>query len=255
ALALRYPIAAGQQVALGDVRVRGQRPPADGATRPYSNRNAVVLQVGDLAKNAESRTLIQYLQGRVAGVAVSGNSINIRQSSTLQDQSTGGFGLVQPLFLIDGAIVPADVFTSFPLREVETIDVLNQNAAAMFGSQGYGGVIAAYTRQAGPSYAVDPQAQFAAARAGVLSAQIPGYYRAREFYAPRYEAPATRPDPRYTTLYWAPTVRTDASGQAQLSFFTADAGGTFQIVAERLSAQGTPLRGCAVLVVQGDPGK
>ncbi|TPG67002.1 MG2 domain-containing protein [Hymenobacter nivis] len=255
ALALRAPIAAGQPVALDAVRVRGQRAPADGAARPYSNRNAVVLRVGDLARNAESRTLIQYLQGRVAGVAVSGQSINIRQSATLQDQSTGGFGLVQPLFLIDGAIVPADFFASYPLRDVETIDVLNQSAAAMFGSQAYGGVIAAYTRQAAPPLDADPQVQFAAARAGVLSAQVPGYYRAREFYAPRYEAPSAQPDPRYTTLYWAPAVRTDASGQAQLSFFTADASGPFQIVAEGLSAQGTPMRGSAVLVVQGAPGK
>ena len=85
--------------------------------------------------------------------------------------------------------------------------------------------------------------------------KVPGYYQAREFYAPRYEATSALPDPRYTTLYWLPEVQTDATGQAQLTFFTSDAGGTFQAVAEGLSLQGTPLRGSATLLVKAQPAK
>jgi hypothetical protein len=83
--------------------------------------------------------------------------------------------------------------------------------------------------------------------------QVPGYYRAREFYAPRYETAAAstaQPDPRFTTLYWAPMVQTDATGQAQLSFYTSDAVGRFSITGEGLSTRGLPLSGRAELVVQ-----
>jgi hypothetical protein len=248
ALTQRYHLGAGTTVALGTVRVRGQRPAADTHTRPYSAANAVVLQVPDAARTGDSRSVLQYLQGRVAGVVVSGTKINIRQAASLQNQTTGGFGFVEPLYLIDGAIVPAETFIAYPVREIETIDVLNQSAAGLFGIQGYGGVIALHSRSS--STLPDGQAGFGVARPGTLSLQVPGYYRAREFYAPRYDAPTPPPDPRYTTLYWAPEVRTDASGQAQLSFYTSDATGEFQAVAEGLSPQGTALRGTTILSVQ-----
>ena len=123
--------------------------------------------------------------------------------------------------------------------------------------QAYGGIVAAYSRQGGtPAGAATPD-NLAATRPGGKAVKVPSYYRAREFYAPRYDAsaPSSLPDSRTATLYWAPEIRTDAAGQAQLSFYTSDAGGTFQAVAEGLSPQGTPLHGSAVLSVKGAPAK
>ena len=116
-------------------------------------------------------------------------------------------------------------------------------------------MIAAYSRQGKTGPEKDPKAPFLGARGGLVSFQQPGYYRAREFYAPRYEAaaPAQGPDPRFSTLYWVPEVRTDARGQAQLSFFAADAGGTFQAVSEEITAQGIPMRGTATIVIRKIP--
>ncbi|MDQ2772667.1 MAG: MG2 domain-containing protein [Bacteroidota bacterium] len=240
-------------IALSEVKVRGTRTkPDNGIARPYSLGNAKVLQVGELAKNADSRTVVQYLQGRLAGVTVTGGHVNIRNASTMQDQSAGGFALMDALYLIDGNIVTASDFAAFPISETESIDVLTQNAAGLFGIQGAGGVIAVHSRKTGLAYEPTPEDVFAAARAGVLSMQVPGYYRAREFYAPRYEtaAPTALADPRFTTLYWAPMVQTDATGQAQLSFYTSDASGRFSITGEGLSTRGQPLSGSAELVVQ-----
>lgn len=241
-------------IALKNVQVRGSQPGLavpDDAVRPYSVGNATVLQVGDLARTGDSRTVMQYLQGRIAGVTVSREHANIRNAATMQDQNTGTFGLVEPLYVIDGNIVPHAVFVAYPIREVQSIDVLKQSAAAIFGTQGYGGVIAVHSRTTGILPTPKPEDIFAAARTGVLSMQVPGYYRAREFYAPRYDAgqPAAAPDPRHTTLYWAPMVQTDASGQAHLSFYTSHAVGGFSAVAEGLSAQGLPLRGGTGFVV------
>ena len=241
-------------IMLGNVKVRGIRTKADdGIARPYSLGNAKVLQVGELAKNGNNQTVAGYLQGRLAGVMVSGGHVNIRNIASLQDQSTGGFTLKDALYLIDGNIVTASEFAEFPISDTQSIDVLTQNAAGMFGTQGAGGVVAIHSRKTGLVYATNPKDVFAAARTGVLSMQVPGYYRAREFYAPRYEtaAASTAPsDPRFTTLYWAPMVQTDATGQAQLSFYTSDAVGRFSITGEGLSTRGLPLSGSAELVVQ-----
>jgi len=52
----------------------------------------------------------------------------------------------------------------------------------------------------------------------------------REFYIPAYDQPEIRqrttPDFR-TTIYWNPVVRTNSSGEAEVSFFTADYTATF----------------------------
>jgi hypothetical protein len=245
-------------ILLSSVNVRGQptTAPTDGNARPYSTSNAVVLHVGELGKRGDSRTLLQYLQGRVSGVTVWNKNINIRQAGSIQDQGAvenkdpNAFKLREPLYLIDGAIVSADYFISYPIRDIETIDILKQSASTLFGTQGAAGVIAAYTRHSLTVDEPDPRAAFAA-RTGTLSLPVPGYYRAREFYAPRYPAaPTAPPDPRYTTLYWAPEVATDTNGQAQLSFFTSDATGTFQVVVEGIGVAGTALRGTTTLAVK-----
>ena len=240
-------------IMLSDVKVRGTRLKTDdGIVRPYSVGNAKVLQVGELAKTGDTRTVAEYLQGRLAGVTVSGGHVNIRNIMSMGGNSAKTGGLVEALYLIDGNIVSAGDFAEFPISDTESIDVLTQNAAGVFGSQGAGGVVAIHSRKTGLVYASNPKDVFAAARTGLLSMQVPGYYRAREFYAPRYEttASAAPPDPRYTTLYWAPMVQTDATGQARLSFYTSDATGRFRVTGEGLSTQGLPLSGSAELVVQ-----
>ena len=240
-------------IVLSNVQVRGTRAKTDdGIARPYSLGSAKVLQVGGLAKNGNNQTVAGYLQGRLAGVTVSGGHVNIRNVMSMGKASANTDFLVEALYLIDGNIVTASDFAEFPISDTESIDVLTQNAAGLFGIQGAGGVIAVHSRKKGLVYERNPQDGFMAARTGLLSMQVPGYYRAREFYAPRYEtaAPAAAPDPRHTTLYWAPMVQTDAAGQARLSFYTSDAVGRFSIVGEGLGTQGLPLSGSAELVVQ-----
>ncbi|GAA4037860.1 Plug domain-containing protein [Hymenobacter glaciei] len=243
-------------IALSTVKVLGNRTKTDdGIARPYSLGNAKVLQVGELAKNGNSQTVADYLQGRLAGVTVSGGHVNIRNIMSMGGNAAKNNFLVEALYLIDGTVVSASDFAAFPISDTESIDVMTQNGAGLFGTQGAGGVIAVHSRKVGLVYDTDPKDAFAAARTGLLSMQVPGYYRAREFYAPRYEAAASTalPDPRFTTLYWAPMVQTDATGQAQLSFYTSDAVGRFRVVGEGLGTQGLPLSGTTELVVQPQP--
>jgi hypothetical protein len=88
---------------------------------------------------------------------------------------------------------------------------------------------------------------------GVLALRVPGYACSREFYAPRYDVASARPnlpDPRRSTLYWNPQVRTNAAGQADVTFYTADAAGQFRLSAEGVSAAGQPAVGAGSLLVR-----
>jgi len=78
------------------------------------------------------------------------------------------------------------------------------------------------------------------ASTGILPITVKGFYRAREFYAPKYKAnlpPNPRPDLR-STIYWNPAVITDKDGNANFEFYNADAPGTYRVVVEVIDNKG-----------------
>nr|WP_262904989.1 Plug domain-containing protein [Hymenobacter pini] len=240
-------------VALGNVVIKGQSgpttKPTDGVARTYNSPAAIYLPVGHLAATAGSQTVVQYLRGRVAGVLVNGESVNIRGAITLHNDKTGGPSLIPPLYMLDGNIISGAQFATVPLAEIETIDILKQNAANMFGTQAYGGVIILHSRNR--SIDTPKQEQRLSGNTPVITTSLPSYYQAREFYMPRYTATSsTQPDPRHVTLFWAPTIRTQPDGTAQFTFYTSDAKGSFTVSAEGLAAAHIPLYGTTSLRVQ-----
>ena len=80
-----------------------------------------------------------------------------------------------------------------------------------------------------------------------------GLQHRREFYSPVYETQeqidSRLPDFR-NVLYWSPTVRTDASGQTQINFYTSDVKGRFIVVLQGLTRDGVPGNGSAVFEVK-----
>jgi len=87
------------------------------------------------------RNIFEILEGRFPGVSVSGNSINIRGTSTINS------GPVPALLVVDGTIVEFPVFISIPPAEVKSIDILKGGAAsARYGSRGMGGVVVVKTK-------------------------------------------------------------------------------------------------------------
>jgi TonB-dependent SusC/RagA subfamily outer membrane receptor len=168
-------------------------------------------------------------------------SVQIRGVTSLSGESS-------PLFLLDGVPVEIDALAFYPAADVESIEILKGGQAAIYGSRASGGVIAVYTRRGSPSY--KPSSEPAP---GVAVLALPGYHCPREFYVPRYDSPKTNrdfPDPRRATLYWNPTVRTNAAGEADVTFFTSDAKGAFQLRAEGLSGASQPAQGTGSLRVE-----
>ena len=75
---------------------------------------------------------------------------------------------------------------------------------------------------------------------GTLTITHPGYYQAREFYQPNYiEGNIKRNMDRRTTLYWNANLKIDESGE-NISFYTGDIPGTYQIIIEGITESGIP---------------
>ena len=233
-----------KSIMLGNVAVTAKREPvaADDPRRMPGATPTTVVNVADIPAAQSGLSLLQILQGRVAGLTVTGFG---------PDAEVSIRGQGEPLLILDGMPTTLDVIQAFPASEFEAVEVYKGADATIFGGRsGGGGALAIYTKRGNPNFKnIDPRAA-----PGVVTVSLPSYYRAREFYQPRYGAPTATPlgpDPRRTTLYWNPTVQTDANGQADLHFFTADDGGTFQAVIEGISASGQPVRGTGTVVARG----
>jgi TonB-dependent SusC/RagA subfamily outer membrane receptor len=118
-------------------------------------------------------------------------------------------------------------------NDVETIEVLKYASTAMYGVEGGNGVILITSRQGGSS-ASDIKS------VGILPITVAGFYKAREFYTPKYDHPnddLKRPDLR-STIYWQPELITDKNGEAALDFYNADGTGTYRVVIEGIDENG-----------------
>ena len=90
------------------------------------------------------QTILEAIEGRIPGVSVGMNSINIRGAKTLNG------GPVDALLVIDGTIVSFGVFVNVPPTDVKSISVLKgASAAARYGSRGDGGVVIIKTKSGG----------------------------------------------------------------------------------------------------------
>ncbi len=194
------------------------------------------LVLDSLGPVAYSYTSIyDLLQNRFAGVQVEGvypsQRVTIRGISSVSGSNA-------PLFLFNGVIISGDGVNDIAVQDVAYIDVLKSGAtAAIFGSRASNGVIAIYSRKgSAPSPSAAP-------RVGIMDFAHPGYYQARQFYAPNYDTKLpehVKPDIR-TTLYWNPKVMTNKDGKVDLEFYTGDKKSVYQIDVQGMTKDGTPL--------------
>ncbi len=177
-----------------------------------------VLEVTDEMRTYSS--VLDMIQGRIPGVMVSGNSVLIRGPSSF-------YGSNEPLYLIDNIPVDVNAVQSMNPMDVERIEVLKGPSAAIYGVRGANGVIAIYTIRG--RFMIK----------GILTFDMLGYHRPREFYSPKYGTPFDGLTEDYrSTLYWDPNIRTDSTGLAQISFYCSDISSTFHIVVEGISTEG-----------------
>jgi TonB-dependent SusC/RagA subfamily outer membrane receptor len=82
-------------------------------------------------------SVFDMIQREVPGVRISGNSVYIRESSNLE-------GPIEALYVVDGTYV--DSIENVRPSAVESIEVLKDGSATIFGTRAFGGVILIKTK-------------------------------------------------------------------------------------------------------------
>jgi hypothetical protein len=80
-------------------------------------------------------------------------------------------------------------------------------------------------------------------------ADMVGYYRAKEFYKPRFENPGDI-DPRTNTIHWEPNITTNEKGEAMVSFYNSAQTGKNRIIIQGITNTGQPLVSTADYLVK-----
>lgn len=164
-----------------------------------------------------------YLQGKIAGLQISGSGSNASLSWR------GG----SPQIYIDE--MPADVSFASSLN-VNDIAYIKAFPPPFMGGAGGGanGAVAIYTRKGG-DIKQEPGK-------GLSDSRIEGYSAIKEFYVPKYYSQFTAPDADKdlrTTIYWNPNVLVDPKKkQITISFYNNDVTDAFRVVIQGMTIDG-----------------
>ncbi|MEJ2596498.1 MAG: TonB-dependent receptor plug domain-containing protein [bacterium] len=235
-LDLRKYVMENGSILLEEATIKRKKPTADEHFRIYP-KPFNSLKVTN--KDYGYYNVAQYLQGRVAGVFVSGNTILMR--------GAGSFRPTSPLFLLNGMPVPMDVILHLPMSNIDLVEVLKPYEAGIYGSRAGNGVISVFTKRGADLMEIYTDME------GTIARKIIGYSSFKEFYSPRYtpdHVDSERPDHRIT-LYWDPDIMTE-QGKATVSFFTSDDDAPYSVFVEGITNDGKICLGSAEFIVDQD---
>ena len=176
--------------------------------------------------------IFTYLQGKVAGLSITGSGANITLSWR---------GATPDVFLNE-MTSSIDAVQSISVRDVAMVKVFRPPFFGAIGG-GTGGAIAIYTRRGGDVN------QNSASSQGMMNTIITGYAKFKEFYNPQYDNPNEIADTDIrTTLYWNPYVITNKkSPRFRVQFFNNDISKKFQVVLEGINGDGKLTRVVKIL--------
>ncbi|MBX2965362.1 MAG: TonB-dependent receptor plug domain-containing protein [Cyclobacteriaceae bacterium] len=216
-------------IILDAVEVRAKREDTQNTGSKIFGRGSTSIKVSGNPSLENQLHPLQLIQGRVAGVQVTGSgqnwSVLIRGVNSINSGTT-------PLIMVDDMPVQIETLHTIPVQEIESFTVWKGPDAAIFGSRGANGAIGFYTKRGS---GVEPPRESSVTFLGT------GFHIEREFYAPKYdvqEPEHIKPDNR-VTLFWAPYIQTDSSGRASISFYNHDVETTITGTLEGISATGS----------------
>ena len=177
------------------------------------------------------------LIGRMAGVEIKNDSNGALQpySTRAQNQLNVNTPTPQPMQIVIDGMFDRDI-TLIPESSIESIEILrNMTLLSAYGSRGSNGVLVVTTKHGGQEHLIGTDGE----TPGLVTYTPKGYYRAKQFYLPKYDVlpPPKMPDLR-STIFWNPLILTDKDGNASFEFFNSDNKGTYRVVIEGIDYRG-----------------
>jgi hypothetical protein len=220
-------------ILLDEVQAIGQKVTGDGHFRLYGEADvSMVVLDEDIDRYFN---ILDYLDGRVAGVIVTGDEVRIRGASQ------------NPLLIVDGIDTDWSDMRNIPMGDIDKIEILKTGfTSSVYGSRGADGVIAVLTKMGKGEW----ENNWVRNIHGRVTPSFSGFQQSREFYSPKYSAENindARPDYR-PTLLWNPEVVVE-NGEAKIEFFTADNLARYHIFVEGISSTGKICFGTSLLTV------
>jgi hypothetical protein len=175
-------------------------------------------------------TLSNRLIGRLHGVTFVNGGIPILEVNVNSMQS----GSMPMMVVVDGVEMNPPNVNEINPDEIETIDVLSLGNTNNYFADGGGGVLLITTKNP-KEIEVDSSSD-----ANALQVAVTGFYKAKEFYSPKYEVTDTThagQDLR-TTVFWNPSVFTDRNGKTSFNFYNGDIKGNYRVVVEGIDEKG-----------------
>ncbi len=170
--------------------------------------------------------VLSYLQGKVAGLQISGSGAQMSMSWR------GG----TPSLYLNEMITNVDMVQSIPITDIAYIKVMRP---PFFGSGGGGadGAIAIYTKKGGDAQRNDPN------KKGMENTILAGYSKFKEFYNPIYTKEPTYEADTRSTLYWNPYILTNKkTPRFRVEFHNNDFSKKLLVVLEGINSEGRMTR-------------
>lgn len=174
-------------------------------------------------------TLSAGLNGVVRGVDFVNGVPYLRGNAVVSD----GAEKIAPMYvLLDGSQVTGGIDNISPLA-IETVEVLKGTSTSMYGVEGGNGVLVLTSRVSGEEAPVNT------ASLGSLQFKAHGFYKAREFYSPKYDVSSQSGGQDFrSTVYWNANLTTDKDGNGAFDFYNSDRHGSFRIIVEGMDDKG-----------------
>lgn len=133
---------------------------------------------------------------------------------------------LDPVIVLDGVIDYTGYALKMDPNRVKKVEVLIGAAAMVYTRNAFAGVVVIHTKSWKDRIDSTPVKS--------KNYQFVGYDQVKEFYSPDYSLEKDRSgwvDDR-NTLYWNPSVTLNGEGKAELSFYTSDINGEYEVICE-----------------------
>lgn len=138
-----------------------------------------------------------------------------------------------PEVLINGVEADINELDTYAMEDITKLAYLDPQEALGLNGLSPNGLIIMEVRD------INRRTHTTTLNASMAEVLVGGYSKPAEFYAPRYDVPASdnKKDLR-TTIAWEPDLRSSKEGTAQMTFWAADRPNNYQVVLEGITDEG-----------------